>query len=124
LYQSTTTKFKFFIGDTHQESTALSNGWNHIVGTYDKTTMRLYINGSADTTQANTSAIPTSTDTLQIGRYNDSSSKAYSERIDDVRIYDRPLSAGEVLRNYKATKSKHKDNTVSNWSDDFTDDFI
>jgi len=42
--------------------------------------------------------------------------------IDDVKIYNRVLTQGEVTKNYKATKSKHV--STSNWSDDFSDSFI
>ncbi len=121
LYQATTTKFAFYIGTTSKNSSALSNGWNHIVGTYDRTTMRLYVNGLADTTLSNTSAIPNTADNLQIGRYNDNTSKSYSERIDDVRIYDRALSSDEVAQNYKAGLNKHK--ASSSFSDDFSSDY-
>ena len=122
LYQATTTKFAFYIGTTSKSnSTALSNGWNHIVGTYDKTNIKLYLNGDSDGTLSHTSAIPTSTDALQIGRYNNNSSKSYSERIDDVRIYNRALSADEVEQNYKAGLNQHK--TGSSFSDDFSSDY-
>ena len=32
---------------------------------------------------------------------------AYSERIDDVKLYDRALTADEILQNYKAGLSAH-----------------
>jgi hypothetical protein len=122
LYQATTTKFAFYIGATSKSNTTvLSNGWNHIVGTYDKTNIKLYLNGDLDGTLAHTSAIPTSTDALQIGRYNNNSSKSYSERIDDVRIYDRVLSLDEVKQNHKAGLNKHK--ASSSFSDDFSSDY-
>ena len=122
LYQATTTKFDFYIGATNLRcTTALSNGWNHIAGTYDKTNMKVYVNGDLDGTLSNTSAIPNTTQVLEIGRYNNSESKSYSERIDDVRIYDRALSADEILNNFTVGLPEHQ--AGSDFSDDFSGDY-
>ena len=121
LCQTFPTKFAFYIGTTYRDSNTIGNGWNHIVGTYDRTTMRLYVNGSADQTLGNTSAIPNTADNLQIGRYDDNPLKSYSERIDDVRIYDRALSPDEIAQNHKAGLNQHK--ALSSFSDDFSSDY-
>jgi len=122
LYKQLATKFAFYIGSTPLAcTTALSNGWNHIAGTYDKTNIKVYLNGDLDGTQAHTSAIPNTTQVLDIGRYENSVAKSYSERIDDVRIYDRALSADEIEQNYKAGLNQHK--TGSSFSDDFSSDY-
>ena len=45
----------------------------------------------------------------QIGRYHDGSSAYfYDGLIDEVKIYNRALSAPELLKNYKHGKGKHK----------------
>ena len=107
LFKQDATKFDFYIGSQNKRcDTALSSGWNHIVGTYDKTNMKLYLNGDIDNTLPHTSAISNSTQPLEIGRYNNSGD-SYSERIDDARIYDRALSATEVKNNYNAGLSAH-----------------
>ncbi len=122
LYKQLATKFAFYIGSTPLAcTTALSNGWNHIAGTYDKTNIKVYLNGDSDGTQAHTSAITNTTQVLDIGRYENSVAKSYSERIDDVRIYDRALSADEIEQNYKAGLNQHK--TGSSFSDDFSSDY-
>ena len=107
LFKQSATKFDFYIGSQNKRcDTALSSGWNHIVGTYDKTNMKLYLNGDIDNTLPHTSAMSNSTQPLEIGRYNNSGD-SYSERIDDARIYDRALSATEVKNNYNAGLSAH-----------------
>ena len=121
LYHHSGTLISFYIGTTGLDSNTISNGWNHIVGTYDKTNMKVYVNGNLDGTLAHTSAIPNGTTGLEIGRYNNDSSKTYSERIDDVRIYDRALSSDEVEQNHKAGLNKHK--ASSSFSDDFSSDY-
>lgn len=60
---------------------------------------------------------------LMVGDHYASSTK-FDGVIDDVKVYNTVLSSSDVSNNYKATKSKHKDNTVSSWSDDFDDGFI
>ena len=77
-------------------TTALTRAvWSHIAVTYDGTTLRLYINGAQTSSQARTGSITTSTNPLQIG--GDSIYGQYfSGSIDDVRVYNRPLSAAEI----------------------------
>ncbi len=41
--------------------------WTHLAATYDGTTMRLYVNGVQVSSKAQTGAIATSTNPLQIG---------------------------------------------------------
>jgi chitodextrinase len=76
--------------------TALTaNTWAHLAATYDRATMRLYVNGVQVASRAQTGAIATSTNPLQIG--GDSIYGQYfAGRIDEVRIYNRALSAAEI----------------------------
>ena len=73
--------------------TALTaNTWAHLAATYDGVTMRLYVNGVQVASRAQTGAIATSTNPLQIG--GDSIYGQYfAGLIDEVRVYNRALSA-------------------------------
>jgi hypothetical protein len=72
-----------------------ANTWAHLAATYDGATTRLYLNGAPVASQAQTGAIATSTNPLQIG--GDSLYGGYfAGRIDEVRIYDRALSVAEI----------------------------
>ncbi len=72
-----------------------ANTWTHLAGTYDGATMSLYINGVQVTSRAQTGAIATSTNPLQIG--GDSIYGQYfAGRIDEVRVYNRALGAAEI----------------------------
>lgn len=71
------------------------NTWSHLATTYDGTTVRLYQNGVQTGSLETTGPIPISTRPLQIGgdaQYGE----AFAGRIDDVRIYNRALTAGEI----------------------------
>lgn len=93
-------------GSATTTSTTLAvDVWKHIVATYDGTNCRIYIDGVLDTTTAMTGAIDaTSTDCL-IGALT-SSTQLYSGYIDNARIYNRALSAAEVLGNYNTERSQ------------------
>lgn len=72
-----------------------ANVWNHLVGTYDGTTIRIYVNGVLDASGSGSVAINTGTSTVQMGgRELDGS--VYPGQIDDASIWNRALSAREI----------------------------
>ncbi len=71
------------------------NTWSHLALTYDKVTLRLYVNGVQVASAAATANIATSTNPLQIG--GDSLYGQYfNGRIDEVRVYNLALSAAQI----------------------------
>ena len=71
--------------------------FSHVAVTRDGATMTLYINGVARKTQSRFSPGNfVHLDRIQIGRVNGSPSRDFDGIIDDVRVYDRPLSPEEV----------------------------
>jgi hypothetical protein len=76
--------------------TALAaNTWTHVAATFDGTTMRVYVNGAQVATRAWTNTIATSTGVLRIGG-NSIWGEYFNGQIDDVRIYNRVLTAAEI----------------------------
>jgi PKD repeat protein len=71
------------------------NTWSHIAATYDGTTARFYVNGTLVASQAQTGTITETTDALTIGG-NSAYGENWAGLIDEVRIYNRALSATEV----------------------------
>ena len=71
------------------------NAWTHVAVTYSGTTLTLYVNGISVATQAATGTIQTSTTPLRIGG-NVPYGEYFQGRIDDVRVYNRALTAAEV----------------------------
>jgi chitodextrinase len=71
------------------------NTWTHLAATFDGATVRLYVNGVQVASQAQTTPLATTSGTLQIGgdSYPD---EFFAGRIDEVRIYNRALSAAEI----------------------------
>ncbi|MDO8524416.1 MAG: LamG domain-containing protein [bacterium] len=85
------------------------NQWVHIVGTYDGVNVRIYQNGVEIGTGTScvgsiTYNLPAGT-TIAIGSMGYlMPSQVFKGSIDDVRIYNRALSAGEVGQMYNSTK--------------------
>ncbi len=76
-----------------EDTKVLPNGsWSHLAMTYDGTSMRLYVNGNLVSTR--TAAKPTVNGLkLLIGAYK---TNFYEGLIDEVRVYNRVLSATEI----------------------------
>jgi hypothetical protein len=69
--------------------------WSHLAVTYDRTTLRLYVNGTQVASKAYTASIQTSANPVQIG--GDSLySQYFSGMIDEVRIYNVALTAAQI----------------------------
>ena len=101
---------RFLIGDGSSQAslnstTSLAQGnWHHIVSTYDGANIKIYINGSADATTAETFTIYNSNQPVLIGGYIGGANLSVNP-IAQPRIYNRALTAEEVLKNYNATSS-------------------
>jgi VCBS repeat-containing protein len=71
------------------------NVWSHLAGTYDGTTLRLYVNGTLVASQAFSGAIVSSTGVLRLGG-NSVWGEYFRGRLDEVRLYNRALSASAI----------------------------
>jgi hypothetical protein len=95
-------------GDTATGTTALSeNNWYYITGVYNGSALLIYVNGSLEGVQAHSGTF-SSTDPTSIGAMYDGSNVcgAFTGTIDEVRIYNRSLSAEEISELYNATKAR------------------
>lgn len=108
LMLSSTTYNRPATGGTYSSATlngpsALSrNVWAHLAATYDGTTVRLFVNGKQVASRAQTGSIRTSTGALTIGG-DTAVGRFFEGRIDEIRIYNRALSATELQANMKVS---------------------
>lgn len=79
------------------------NKWHHLVGTYDKTTIKLYINGVLVNSKAHSTSMTVNNNPILIGKsgYNE----FFNGKIDDLRIYDRAISDAEVTQLFNEVNS-------------------
>jgi hypothetical protein len=71
------------------------NVWTHLALTFDGTTMRMFVNGTQVSTRALSAAAAVSTGALRIGG-NSVWGEYFKGLIDEVRIYNRALTATEI----------------------------
>lgn len=88
-------------------NTVTGSKWHHVMVTYDSTTPTLYVDGYAQslatgtgcTLTQNTGAITQDTSALYFGARS-GTSQFFNGRLDDVRVYNRALTATEVNHMY------------------------
>jgi hypothetical protein len=86
------------------------NTWYHIVGTYDGATIRQYVNGNASGGTLTYVGTPTTGGEIRMMRRWDdavSSGNLFDGDLAITRVYNRALTASEVLQNYNAQKSRY-----------------
>ena len=70
--------------------------WHHIGWVYDGTMNYLYLDGEIDATEENSGEITVSSFPLYIGENSGATGRFWNGLIDDVQIYNRPLTQEEV----------------------------
>jgi hypothetical protein len=72
-----------------------SDVWYHVAYTFDGSTHRLFVNAAA--VGSSTEVSPTGPPTVvRFGTFGSTTHQLYTGRLDDVRLYDRVLSAAEI----------------------------
>jgi type II secretory pathway pseudopilin PulG len=94
-----------------QTTTAFSpNTWYYVVGTWDSTGMRIYVNGTLNNSTTSTGVAINSAGSLNIGAqtstyYNGTyHNLPFDGVIDEAVIYNRALSSDEIKLYYNATR--------------------
>ena len=91
------------------------NQWTHLVGTYDGTTLRLYVNGALVSSNTVTYT-PNTTRPLRVaaGRTELSAQYLLPGRVDEVAVYGSALSAARVQAHFTAAGSSGGGNQPPN----------
>jgi hypothetical protein len=94
--------------DAYYGGTLSLNNWYFACATVDGTNGKLYLDGINVGTKnwIGTASAPTTTQILSFGVYPGTSTSYFNGKIQDVRIYNRALSAEEVKIQYELTKNR------------------
>jgi len=88
--------------------------WHHIVGTYDGSTLRIYVDGVEENSNSIGSETIDTVNPLRIGLARDNSFD-FQGIIDDARIYNYALSIQEIAAIYDSTKPSEDDGPLALW---------
>ncbi len=110
--EGTTNTVSFQISDASNTNRSIAsrtalqaNNWYHIVGTYDGSNLRIYINGKLETsTVLSASTLASSTQPIIIG--SDAAGDAFPGKIDEVKLYNYALTSDEVKQDYNHGSSQ------------------
>ncbi len=79
-------------------NTLISGEWTHVVGTYDGTNIKIYINGQWVATQNHPGSINGFTSQLTLGFYN---GMYWAGALDEIFLYNRVLTDTEIQAIYQ-----------------------
>jgi len=106
LLRRDNTNYGFYINNGSAGGTAVSaantvalNTWQHVVGTWDGTTVRLFINGSLVGTAACGGSFASFNHEVWIGGNSMNNTENFAGNIDEVKIWGRALCGNEI-QNY------------------------
>jgi hypothetical protein len=90
--------------DLTETTTNLSTGvWTHVAATYDGATVKLYVNGREEVSEAATGTISENTINATIGAFG-TSSNFFDGTIDELKLYDSALTAQQIQLDYNQSK--------------------
>jgi hypothetical protein len=91
---------QYIASNSHNNSTS----WTNLIGTYDGSTVRLYVNGVVSSTTASLAAAILDTNyVIRVAQQGDPG--AYD--ISTIKVYNRALSASEAYQNFNALRGRY-----------------
>jgi hypothetical protein len=112
LWDVATANNGWYTAGTHITSNSISviDNWWNVVGTYNGSNLRLYVNGSLHTTGGNISGNLLSTGyTLNLMKADAGFPAVYGKgNLSQFLLYNRALTSTEIFQNYHAAKGRYK----------------
>ena len=105
--RTTTVYFGFYSDDLAGNTAMVANRFYHICWVYNRTTAQkfIYLNGALDGSATQNTYIGAGNN-FEVGRYPWGTSNVMSGDIPVAKMYNRPLSAGEVRQNYNLYRTR------------------
>jgi len=73
--------------------------WTHVAGTWDGTTMRIYVNGDEVASKPWINVVTGSSNNVLLGKYYGNSTQNFKGKIDEVRIWNTARTATQLREN-------------------------
>ena len=109
-YSNKAIGLSIWIGSSRKDLLGTTNHvqdvWYHVVGTYNGSYMRVYVNGVEENNQAQIGSIDTTTNTNTSSTIGAAQGNRFNGDIGPIKVYNKTLSASEVLQNYQAQKER------------------
>gem|GEM_PF-6573692 len=86
-------------------SVPVINVWHHVVGTWDGTTIKIYLDNSLVNSTSLSGSVQTSPNQISVGRLIDFDSNYFKGQQDRLAIYNVALTAAQVDKHYKQGRS-------------------
>lgn len=99
LYYNAAGVINFYISlwNVNEASASITaQQWNHVVGLYDGTNVRIFVNGVEGAADSYAGEITDSQSPVTIGKLEGSGAYNIVGKVDEVRIYNRALSLSEI----------------------------
>jgi hypothetical protein len=86
-------------------TTILANTWYHIMGIWTGATAQVYLNGALNASSPQATGPINGNPLFTVGQYQ--SSRNFAGNVSICTVYNKALTASEVLQNYNATKGRY-----------------
>jgi len=83
-------------------SSVNTGAWKYVVGSFDGSNLRIYVNGSLEATTATAGSLQYSTLALQIARYDQTGANYLNGSLDELALYSSALTATQISAHYTA----------------------
>ncbi len=98
------------------------NSWTHIAGTWDGSTMKIYINGYlVNTTNNVTGSINSTSDDVTLGKNDNNAYNNFNGKIDEARIWNKCRTQQEIRENMNKPLSGDEQGLVAYFRFDYGD---
>lgn len=87
-------------------TTVVANTWYHTAWTWNGAAATMYVNGLAENSISN-GAASSGTGTITLGQHTPDTSYAWAGSMGSIKIYNRGLTADEVMQNFNAQRGRY-----------------
>ncbi|MBI2005606.1 MAG: laminin G domain-containing protein, partial [Candidatus Aenigmarchaeota archaeon] len=94
-------------------NTSVANQWHLWTGVYNGSNSILYVDGVQRNITSMSGAVSAETSAVVLGKYSGAATYDYNGSIDELKIWNRSLSAGEIYQEYISNLQKYD---TQNWS--------